>query len=203
LGQSRNLAILVLVLLAHAAVFWWIAHRIPRIGVRSPLADDSHALEIALERALEAPGVPRGSQPRIPAGPSPTRRSSTQPAPAEAAAPTPPATQPKPDAGHDEDARRALRQVLACNAPDAFGLTRDQRADCFHGKPPAAPLPQPFDPREIAAFEADARREPLLTRTPKNGCEPRVADRASPLANHAGGRSSATTTGGVGCAWSY
>jgi hypothetical protein len=159
-------------------------------------------MEVELEPALDFPAVPPGSRRPTQRVSSPARPPSVEPPPVEAAAPLPPTGQPKADVAGDEGARRALGQQLACNAPDAYGLTREQRIDCFRNKPPSAPLSHPFDPAEIAAFEADSHREPLLTRTPKNGCEPRVADRASPVAAH-GGRAAATTTAGFGCAWSF
>ena len=199
---TRKLAIPALVLLAHAGALWSIAHRIPHMGASHLPADDSRAVEIELEPRLEFPTVPLRSRRLTRTVSSPARPPFVEPPPAEAATASAPADQPKADVANDEAARRALAQVLACNAPDAYGLTREQRADCFRNRPPSAPLSHPFDRAEIAAFEADSHREPFLIRTPNNGCEPRVADRASPIAAH-GGRAGSTTTGGVGCAWSF
>jgi hypothetical protein len=206
-ARTRKLAIPTLVLLAHGVVLWSMAHRIPRIGAVYQPVDDSRAVEVdlELEPRRERPATSTPSRRPAQAAPAPASapRPSTPPPPAEAAIPLPPASQPKIDAGKDEGVRRALRQVLACGSPDTSGLTRDQQTDCFRKARPSGPLPQPFDPHEIAAFQADAPRDPILVRKPTNGCLPRLADRASPLAARMGGRAGATTAGGVGCNWSF
>ncbi len=200
--QTRILAILALVLLAHAGVLWSIAHGIPRIKGGPPPTDDSRAVEIALEPMLEFPAVPGRSPRSTPSAPSPARPPFVESPPTDAATAPPPTGKPNADVANTEAARRALGQLLACNASDDDGLNREQRADCFRHRPPSAPLSPALDPAEIAAFDADSHREPFLTRTPNNGCEPRLADRPSAVAAH-GARSGSTTTGGVGCAWSF
>jgi hypothetical protein len=204
-ARTRKLAIPALVLVAHGAVLWSMAHRIPRIGAAYYPTDDSRAVEVDLELEPRParPASPLPSRRPAQPAPSPAPLLSATPPPAQAAVPLPPVSPPTVDAGKDEGVRRALGQVLACNSPDAYGLTREQRTDCFRKARPSGPLPQPFDPHEIAAFEADKPRDSILVRKPTNGCLPRVADRASPAAARVGGRAGATTAGGFGCNWSF
>lgn len=198
------------VLLAHGAAFWLAARRAPQIEARA-FADDGRAVDIQLEPPLiHPPGAPKAARPVRPG------RTAAPPAAIERQEPDvaprlpPPADASDPDpAARDDRARRALGRVLRCNAPDAHDLSREQRIDCFLRARPAAPLPFALDPKEQAEFDADARREPFLARTPINNCQPRAGDRgpsAFALGSAAGGRGmsmAARTTGGIVCAHSF
>jgi hypothetical protein len=216
-ARTRKLAIPALVILAHGAVLWSIAHRIPLIGAGYEPADDSRAVEVDLElqpRPKLPAATPAPQRPARAVSPPSPRPSLTAP-PADALASSPQAAQPNVDADKDEGVRRALGQVLACNSPDSYGLTREQRTDCFRKARPAAPIPHPFDPREIAAFEADRPRESILVRKPHNGCLPRAGERAPPMkdgiapapgapaAAGPAGSAAARTSGGFGCALAF
>jgi hypothetical protein len=219
-ARARKLVIPALVLVAHGAVLWALAHRIPWIGAGDHPFDDSRAMEVDLEllprpdRLAPLPQSPRRApHASAPSAPSLAIRPSVAPARAEAAIPMPPTNQPNVDAGKDEGVRRTLGQVLGCNSPDSYGLTREQRTDCFRKARPMAPLAQPFSPHEIAAFQADEPRDSILVRHPHNGCLPRAGERAPPSRPSAGGApiavsgpagaAAARSTGGVGCAWSF
>jgi hypothetical protein len=206
-ARTRKLAIPALVLVAHGAVLWSMAHRIPRIGAGDHPFDDSHTVEVDLElqpRPDRRP-PPLPSPRPTPAAPALAPRPSlTAPPPAEATVPLPPTAQPNVDAGKYDGVRRALGQVLGCNSPDAYGLTREQRTDCFRKARPAVPLAQPFNPHEIAAFEADRHDESIFVRKPTNGCLPRAGERAAPMtAAGPAGSAAARSTGGFGCNWSF
>jgi hypothetical protein len=130
---------------------------------------------------------------RTTASPSPVLQDDPRP---------PPAAEPAgPDANADR-LRNVLRGLVGCAQPAAYGLTRSERDACDHRAVPPAPVQVQIDAKAQAAFDADAQSVPLLVRKPKNGCLPRLADRPSAVASR-GARSGATTSGGVGCAWSF
>jgi hypothetical protein len=111
-----------------------------------------------------------------------------------------------PEAAPDgQQLQNALRGLVGCADPKAYGLTREQREACDQrlaaAKP--APLGHPYSAEELAQFEVENKYDPIIVRKPRNGCLPRVADR--PAAGNAAPptRSGATTAFGIGCAWSF
>ena len=93
---------------------------------------------------------------------------------------------------------------MGCADPAAYHLDSEERAACERRRAAANPAPvgPQFSAAEIEQFNAD-KREPLLVRKPHNGCLPRLADRPAPMAPPRPGPLAGTTTGGVGCAWSF
>lgn len=196
--------------LAHGLAFWLAASRIPGVGALRTAPDYSRAVEIELvPRSASRPSprrlsASRSLRPLEPRAPEPTLPPIAEPPSPPAALPAPPANPAAQGQLRDEAVRRALQSLVGCGDPDAHGLTREQQANCFRRARPAAPIGAPLSPAEQAAFDADKKREGFLVRTPKNGCQPRVADRPGILSGRGGtGSMAASTEGGVSCAWSF
>ncbi len=120
------------------------------------------------------------------------------PAPsAPVAGPPPPA--PSPDAAADaEQLRSVLQGLTACAGANVERLDAEGRKRC--DEQAAKTAARPIGPLQADRF-VQAPQAPMLVRKPHNGCLPRLADRPGPA--NLGSRSAASTTGGLGCAWSF
>lgn len=208
--RARALLILALVFLAHGLAFWLAASRIPKVEALRTAPDNSRAVEIELvpmfarRSSPQRPSAARTVRPLEPRAPAPALPPVVEQPSPPAAIPTAPANQAAQGQLRDEAVRHALQSIVGCGDPDAHGLTREQQANCFRKARPGAPIGAPLSPAEQAAFDADKKREGFLVRTPKNGCQPRVADRPGILSGRGGtGSMAASTEGGVSCAWSF
>ncbi len=193
---------------AHLLALLLLGWRIPKLAAPAPSEDRSVAMEVTLVR----PQVRQRLPPRAgPAGPS---RSAPRALPRVLVTPTPgapalsaPVQSPpvSPEAApNGQRLQDALRGLVGCSDPKAYGLTGQQREACDRrlaaAKP--APLARQFSAEELAQFDAENKYDPILVRKPHNGCLPRVGD--TPAAGSGVAASSgATTTLGINCAWSF
>lgn len=114
-------------------------------------------------------------------------------------APTRPTDEPS---GIPAGVSQALRERLGCSEADILHLSRAERIRCDEelaagGRDPVA-MPLGVDPAKQAAFAAGSwrNREPILARTPHNGCDPNVSEKE--FAH--GGTARQDWHVGVGCA---
>lgn len=138
------------------------------------------------------------------AGPSQVLPHRPEIASAEAAAPT--AALPVPTAPATEAVRNALRGLVGCDHAALAGLSEAERQRCRERLAGARPGDLKDDlgvaPAKRARFAADqaAGKEPLLARTPKNGCHIRVQEEE---ASAPGLQPRQDWSGGINCAWSF
>ena len=194
---------------AHLLAFLLLGWRIPRLAVPNPNDDHSTAVEVTLmrpqirprPRSRAAPAGPAQSAPRVSSRVliTPTPGAPVLSAPAE----SPPASSEAAPDG--QQLQGALRGLVGCSDPKAFGLTREQREACDRRLASATPAPvsRPYSAKELAQFEAENKYDPILVRKPHNGCLPRAANRETPGPTPPPTRAGATTAFGIGCAWSF
>jgi hypothetical protein len=196
---------------AHLLALLLLGWRIPKLAAPPPIEERSATVEVTLIRPQARPRV----RPRTPAaGPSRSApRASSRvlitPTPSAPALSAPVQSPPAPpEAAPDgQHLQNALRGLVGCSDPKAYGLTREQREACDQRLASAepAPLSRPHDTEALAQYEAENKYDPILVRKAHNNCLPRVADR--PAVTGGGPppptRAGATTAFGLSCARSF
>lgn len=123
--------------------------------------------------------------------------------PAEA---PPPAILPLTPAPMADGARNALRDLVGCDHAGLAGLNEAERQRCRDrlAGVRSGDLKGDFGvaPAKRARFAADrtAAREPMLARTPKNGCRPRVQEKEASAPSL---QPRQDWSGGITCAWDF
>lgn len=175
----REAAVFTVMAVAHGAV---LLAMLWNLGERRPEAEP-RILDIELVRPkhpqTRAPALSQVRASRVTA--RAVRRPPANPPTAlsQPPSPTAPAQAPVLQAG----VAAALRRTLGCSEADLLHLSPAERARCDErfaagGRDPA-PLPIGVSPLKQAAFAAGSwrNREPILARTPHNGCVPNLTER--------------------------
>lgn len=116
----------------------------------------------------------------------------------------PPAILPIPPIS--DNVRNVLRGLVGCNHAGLAGLSEAERARCRDrlATARAGDLTGDFGvaPAKRARFAADraAAKEPMLARTPKNGCRPRVQEKEASAPSL---QPRQDWSGGITCAWDF
>ena len=166
----RNLAILALAVIAHAAVILalisgarWMPHLVEPPIIEAELIDPPPR---SAETPSPRPAIPSATRP-VPAAPSPP--APARPSGSPAAKPSnPPAIVAPPGftarklVEQSDQTRESLRGSLGCRHEKVVGLNRDQKAACAEAdgqRSRTAPLYAAIDPDKKAFFDGECAKD--------------------------------------------